>query len=137
LHRGDQAVSEVSPGASVSIETNLDPFLTKADFLTGSLVSTKGSLPEITNKLKIKTKLFKEVLGIEEHKTVEPIKTRELLMLSINTTITVGTVEKIKADELDLSLNFPIVALKNDNVGIARNIKGHWRLIGWGEILTN
>ena len=24
---------------------------------------------------------------------------------------------------------------KEENVGIARNIKGHWRLIGFGEIL--
>ena len=58
-----------------------------------------------------------------------------MLMLSVNTTITVGTVEKIDKDELELSLNIPIVALKSDNVGIARNINGHWRLIGFGEII--
>jgi translation initiation factor 2 gamma subunit (eIF-2gamma) len=27
------------------------------------------------------------------------------------------------------------VAFKGDNIGIARNIEGHWRLIGWGEII--
>ena len=58
-----------------------------------------------------------------------------MLMLSANTTITVGTVEKISGDNLELSLNIPVVALKGDNVGIARNINGHWRLIGFGEIL--
>ena len=56
-------------------------------------------------------------------------------MLSVNTTITVGTIEKIKNDEVELSLNIPIVAVKGDNVGMARNIQGHWRLIGFGEIL--
>jgi len=56
-------------------------------------------------------------------------------MLSVNTTITVGIVEKIDKEDLDLSLNIPIVALKGDNIGIARNINGHWRLIGFGEIL--
>ena len=29
----------------------------------------------------------------------------------------------------------PIIAIKADNVGLARNIKGHWRLIGFGEII--
>jgi len=56
-------------------------------------------------------------------------------MLSANTTITVGTVEKIKDDEVELNLNIPIIALKGDSVGVARNIGNHWRLIGWGEIL--
>ncbi len=135
LHKGNSSVKEVLPGASISIETNLDPYLTKTDSLTGCLVSTIGNLPEITNKTKIKAELFQEVLGQEGHKKVEDIKTKEMLMLSINTTITVGIVEKISKDEIEFSLNIPIVALKGDNVGIARRINNHWRLIGFGEIL--
>ncbi len=135
LHKGTNPVKEVLPGVSISIETELDPFLTKADSLTGCLASLKGKLPEISYNIKIKSNLFKEVLGTAEHQRVEPIKTKEMLMLSVNTTITVGTVEKIKEDELELSLNIPIVALKGDNIGIARNIQGHWRLIGFGEIV--
>jgi len=135
LHRGNQSVSELSPGASIAIETELDPFLTKADSLSGCLAGLKGKLPEITYKLKIRTQLFKEILGISEHKEVSPLKTKELLMLSVNTTITVGTVEKISEDNADLILNIPVVALKGNNVGMARNIGGHWRLIGFGEIV--
>ncbi len=135
LYKGNQSVKQVVPGASISIETNLDPILTKSDSLTGCLVSLKGKLSEITHSAKIKTNLFKEVLGTEDKNPVEPIKTKELLMLSVNTTITIGTVEKIKNDEIELLLNIPIVALKGDNVGIARNLKGHWRLIGFGEIV--
>jgi translation initiation factor 2 subunit 3 len=56
-------------------------------------------------------------------------------MLSVNTSITVGIIEKINKDEIEVSLNIPIVALKGDSIGIARNISGHWRLIGWGEII--
>ncbi len=134
LHKGKKSFEEVTPGASISIETSLDPFLTKTDSLTGCVVSTKGNLPEITNHLKIKYELFKEVLGTEEKKLVEPIKTKEMLMLSVDTTITVGIIERIKESELELNLNIPIIALKGDNVGIARNINGHWRLIGFGKI---
>ena len=43
--------------------------------------------------------------------------------------------EKISKNEIELFLNIPIVLLKGSNVGIARNISGHWRLIGFGEIV--
>ena len=135
LQKGMNSVPEVSPGISVSIETSLDPFLTRADSLTGCVVSTTGGLPEITNSIKINSKLFSEIFGTKENRKTDPIKLKELLMLSINTTITVGVVEKINKDEVELSLNIPVVALKKDKLGIARNIDGHWRLIGWGEII--
>ena len=134
LHKGTGKVNEVLPGASISIETSLDPFLTKTDSLIGCVASTKGSLPEISHKVKIKTKLFKKVMGSSKEEAAEPIRTKEMLMLNVNTTITVGTVVSIKGDEIELNLNIPIVALKDDNLGIARNIEGHWRLIGWGTI---
>jgi translation initiation factor 2 subunit 3 len=135
MQKGNRPVKEVSPGVSIAIETELDPFLTKADSLSGCIVGLKGKLPEISYKIKIKTQLFKEVLGISEHKKVDPLKTKELLMLSINTAITLGTIEKINKDEIELFLNIPVVLLKGSNVGIARNINGHWRLIGFGEII--
>jgi len=135
LHKGTKSVDNVVPGASISIETELDPFLTKTDSLTGCLVSTKGVLPEISHRIKIKSEIFKEVLGTSEQEKIQPLKTKEMLMLSVNTTITVGVIEKIKDNEIELSLNIPVVALTGDNVGIARNMAGHWRLIGWGEVL--
>lgn len=135
LHKGSESVDEVYPGASISIETSLDPFLAKTDSLTGCVLSIEGGLPEITNKVKLRTELFNKVLGSVDQKKIEEIKTKEMLMLNVSTTITIGIVEKISGNEIELSLNIPIVALKGDNVGIARNIDKHWRLIGWGEII--
>ncbi len=135
MYKGTESIKEVSPGASISIETSLDPTLTKADSLNGCVVSLKGNLPEITHKLIIKTKLFDEVLGMEQHHKVEQIKTKEALMISVNTTITLGVVEKVSKDSIELLLNIPIIALKGDNAGIARNINNHWRLIGFGEVI--
>ena len=56
-------------------------------------------------------------------------------MLSVNTTTTVGQIKKIDKKNIDLSLRIPVVPIKGDSVGIARNIRGHWRLIGFGEIV--
>jgi len=135
IHKGNNSIKEATPGASISIETGLDPYLTKTDSLTGCLVSLKGILPEISHRIRIKQELFKEVLGTHENMKVDPLKVKEMLMLNVNTTITVGTIEKITKDGIELSLNIPIIAIKGENVGIARNINSHWRLIGWGEIL--
>jgi len=137
LHKGKESVKEVGPGASISIETNLDPFLAKTDSLTGGVVSTEGSLPELTEELKLKFTLFNEILGDEQHQKIEEIKVNEMLMLSVNTKITIGRVKKInqKDNEIELSLKIPIVSIKGDNVGMARNINNHWRLIGFGEII--
>ena len=135
LHKGKDDVKEVLPGVSISIETELDPNTAKTDSLTGCIASKKDLLPDVSTKIKIKAELFKEIWGEEGHKPIDPLKTKDMLMLSVNTTITVGIVEKIEKDSVELSLNIPIVALKGDNVGIARNINGHWRLIGLGEII--
>jgi translation initiation factor 2 subunit 3 len=73
--------------------------------------------------------------GLGGHVKVDAIKPSEMLMLSVNTSITGGMVKTIKGDVAEFSLKVPIVPNKGDNVGIARSINNHWRLIGYGEIL--
>lgn len=135
IYRGSYKIKEATPGGSLAFETELDPILTKADSLSGCIASLEGNLPDISSDIKVKFSLFKEVLGIEKQQKVEPLKTNELLLLSVNTSITVGQVIKIKENETELYLRIPIVPLKGENIGIARNVEGHWRLIGYGEIL--
>ena len=135
IYKGKNKIEKAEPGTTVALETGLDTIMTKADSLSGCIASLSGVLPEITDRIKIKYSLFKEVLGIEEKKPVEQLKTPELLMLAINTTITVGQITRIKGDEIELVLKIPVVPLKGENVGMARNLNGHWRLIGFGEIV--
>ena len=135
IHRGSYKIEQATPGSSLALETELDPFLTKADNLSGTVAGLANKLPEITSNIKIKFKLFEQVLGTEKHEKVENLKPSELLMLSVNTSITVGLVKKIRNNEAELSLRIPIVPFSKENIGIARNVGGHWRLIGWGEIV--
>ncbi len=135
IYRGTHPIKEATPGGSLAFETELDNILTKTDSLSGCIASLPNSLPEITDKIKIKYSLFPEVLGVQEKIKTENIKPTELLMLSVNTTTTVGRVQKIKGNEVEFSLKIPIVPIKGDTVGIARNISNHWRLIGFGEIM--
>lgn len=135
LFKGTEKLDKITPGGSLSIETELDMSLGKTDALSGCLVSTPNNLPEITGNIKIKYKLFPEILGIGQKTKIKSLKTAEMLMLSINTAVTVGDVKTIKGDIVELNLRIPIVPLKIDNIGIARNINSHWRLIGYGEII--
>lgn len=107
----------------------------KNDALSGNIVSLLGKLPEPTTTIKLKYNLFPEVFGLAGHIKVEDIKKSEVLMLSVNTSITGGTVSTENKNEISLSLKVPAVIFKGDNVGIARNIAGHWRLIGYGEVI--
>ncbi len=135
LYKGSRKVSELTPGGSMGIETELDMALGKADTLAGNIISLVGKLPELTDNLKIKFNLFPEVFGVKEKIKVEPIKMSEILMLNVNTSTTGGIVKTIRGEEMLISLKLPIVAFKGDNIGIGRNIGGHWRLIGYGKII--
>ena len=83
----------------------------------------------------MKFELFDKVLGTEAHEKVDNLKPNEMLMLSVNTSITVGQVIKSDKEKADLSLKIPIVPLKGESIGIARNLNSHWRLIGFAEII--
>ncbi len=135
LFRGSKKADELTPGGSASIETELDMALGKADLLAGNIVSNEGKLPDLTQNIRLKYNLFLEVFGTKEKIKVEPLKISEILMLSVNTSIAGAVVASIKKDEINFSLKAPIIAFRGDNVGIARNIQGHWRLIGYGEII--
>ncbi len=137
LHKGKYNVKEITPGSSVSIETELDPFIGKADSLSGCVVGLENKLPELQYEINVKFDLFKEVLGLSEkkHKKTEQISAGEMLLFSVGTSITIGNVKKTKDNKAEIHLKIPVVANKGDKLGIARNIQGHWRLIGFGEIM--
>lgn len=135
IYRGTHPIKQATPGGSLAFETELDNILTKTDALSGCLAGKINTLPEISNSVKLKFNLFPEILGISEKTKNEPLKLSELIMLSINTTITVGKISRIKENIADFTLKIPIVPIKGDSVGLARNIGNHWRLVGFGEIL--
>jgi len=107
----------------------------KGDSLSGNLVSHVNKLPDSIRELELHHNLFPKVFGISSQVPVDKIKEKEILMLSINASITGGTVSSIKEDKIKISLKVPVTVFPKDNVGIARNIQGHWRLIGYGEII--
>ena len=135
LFKGNYKIKEATPGGSIAIQTALDPFVTRSDNLSGNVVAKVGKLGDAKLILKIKFHIFDEITLENERIKVENVRTPEMLMLSVNTSITVGNVLKLVKDEFEIKLKSPVVAPNGSNVGIARNISGHWRLIGFGEVI--
>ena len=132
LVSGGNMRDEVSPGGLVGIGTYLDPALTKNDSMIGRMAGKPGTLPEALSELTLEAHLWDYVVGSVRVIRVDKIKTKEMLMLTIGTSNTVGTVTSARGDEIHISLKYPVVGEKNQRIAIGRRISNRWRLIGYG-----
>lgn len=133
LISGGQEIDVLQPGGLAAIGTTLDPALTKADGLTGRLVGTPGTLPPVSQKIRIKATLLDRVLGVQRETKVEKIRTSEMLAVTIGTTVAAGKVTSARGDEVELTLNRPVTVFPGSRVAISRKLTA-WRLIGYGLV---
>lgn len=132
IRAGDKAVDEAVPGGSAGIGTTLDPFLTKSDKLSGSVVGKKGEMPEVRESLDLEVHLFDQVVGMEEEEVVEDLRTGEKLMLNAWTAKTIGIVKNLGKGKVNLEV--PVCIEEGSKVAISRKIRNRWRLIGYGIV---
>ncbi|MEM0188633.1 MAG: translation initiation factor IF-2 subunit gamma [Saccharolobus sp.] len=132
---GDEEFSEAKPGGLVAIGTYLDPSLTKADSLLGNVVTLADAKVPVLWNIRIKHHLLERVVGAKEMLKVDPIRTKETLMLSIGSSTTLGVVTSVKSDELEIELKKPVaIWSKEVRCVLSRQIGGRWRIIGWGLV---
>jgi translation initiation factor 2 subunit 3 len=132
--KGGQSVKEGLPGGLLGVGTMLDPAMTKSDALVGQVAGHPGSLPPVWHSFTMKTQLLERVVGATDELEVKPIKTSEVLMLSIGTATTVGIVTSARKDEVEVKLKRPVCARDGARVAISRRIGARWRLIGVGVL---
>ncbi len=127
-------VEEARPGGLVAVGTKLDPSVTKADSLVGNVVGRPGELPPTYNQLRLEYRLLERVVGTKDLVRVQPIRPREPLMITVGTAITMGIVTRVTSDEMEVVLRRPVVAWPGARVAISRQVRGRWRLVGWGIV---
>ncbi len=132
LQAGGANVKEARCGGLVGVGTLLDPALTKSDSLVGNVVGKPGTLPPVLDKLTIDVHLFETVIGTEELKKVERIRTNEALVLNVGTAVTPAIVTSAREDVADISLRRSVCVEPAARVTISRRIGDSWRLIGYG-----
>jgi translation initiation factor 2 subunit 3 len=134
LHTGGSFVDQVHPGGSIGVMTALDPSVTAADNLVGSIVGVKGTLPETRDDIKLKTVLLTRVVGAKDVLVVKPLAQGEILMLNVNSAATVGVVSDLKKNQINLKLKLPVCAELGSKITISRRFGNRWRLIGYGKL---
>ena len=132
---GSEQFKEITPGGSLGILTELDPTFVKSDNLAGNLAGLPGKLPKVHQRIKLKPKLIERVVGVKEDVEVTPITQGEMLMLNVNSAVTLGQVTDTSKHIISLTLRLPIVASKQDRFAISRKVGARWHLIGVGELV--
>ena len=130
---GGQEWKELHPGGLAAIGTSLDPALAKGDGLTGRLVGTAGTLPPVSQKIRLKATLLDRVLGAQREIKVEKIRTSEMLAVTVGTTVASGKVTSARGNEVELSLNRSVTVFPGSRVAVSRRLNA-WRLIGYGIV---
>ncbi len=134
LQKAGKHMEEIEPGGLAGVSTTLDPYLTKSDSLSGSIASIRGKLPPVIERMRIRTTLFKRVVGTKESMEVGDLKTKDMLMVTLATMRTTGVVISARANDVDIQLKSPLCADKGEKIAVSKLFSGRWRLIGYGEI---
>lgn len=134
LREGNDRVEESTPGGLIGVGTKFDPSYTKSDNLAGTVAGKPGTLPDLVDEIEIESHLLDKVIGMDEEKKVEPLRTNEPLMLNVGTSTSVGTVTSARNSEAEVKLKLPICVEYGSRAAISRRISGRWRLIGYGII---
>ena len=135
INAGSSKVQTATPGGLLGVGTKLDPALTKSDALAGQVAGHVGALPPVWDRLSFQVKLMERVVGSDDEFTIEPLRHKEPLMLSIGTAVTVGVVVNTKKDVVDVVLKRPVCVETGSRIAISRQVGGRWRLIGMGTLV--
>ncbi len=135
IHAGTLGkVKEAKPGGLMSIGTDIDPAITKADSLVGNIIGKPGNLPPVIENIELAINLMDFVVGLDEKTKVKNLAVGEQLMLNVWTAITLGQISHLKGKKITVKLNRLVCAEKGTRVAISRRLEGRFRLIGFGIV---
>ena len=133
---GGLDLETIHAGGLCGVATPMDPNVTKADDLSGQVMSRQGELPPIWEEFNLDLDLLEHMVasGDDAPEKVRPLQPNEMLMINSATATSVGQVTAIKGKKCTLRLRLPICALEGSRITLSRRIGTRWRLIGHGTI---
>lgn len=128
------------PGGLIGVGTLIDPTLCRADRLVGHVLGRRGCLPEVYQEVEIQYHLLRRLLGVRSDSgtqtRVSRLERGEIIMVNIGSFSTGGKVLSMKGDTARITLSSPACTEIGEKLALSRRIDRHWRLIGWGNILS-
>ena len=132
---GEESQKELTPGGSSAIMTMLDPAVAASDSLAGAVVGRPGELPPIWYSVTLEVSLLERRVGVGKDETIDPLRAKELLMLNVHSSATVGVVTDLGKGRATVSLRMPVCASVGDRLTISRRVGTRFRLVGYGVLV--
>jgi translation initiation factor 2 subunit 3 len=130
LNSGNCSFEKVHAGGLIAVGTNLDPFCTYGDRMTGQLICDENLKPLVGSKINVKYSSIERLI----EPNMPDIKVSEKVVLIIGTAANIGTITKIKKNNLEIVLNKNTVYYLKEKIAISRLVNNRWRLSGYAEI---
>lgn len=135
IRYGDLQVEEALPSGLVAIRTTLDPSLTKADQLVGSVVTKPGNDVPVTTAIGILYHELERVVGIRGQPIkLSPLQAGEKVIVAIGSAIRVASIKSTRKDYVEIKLDEPVAAWRGSRIALGRRVMARWRLAGWGIV---
>jgi translation initiation factor 2 subunit 3 len=135
IRYGDLEVEEATPSGLIAIRTNLDPSLTKADQMVGSLVTIPGNKIPVTTSIEITYHELERVVGVRGQPTkLPPLQVNEKVIVAVGAATRVASIKSLRKDRVELKLEEPVATWKGSRIALGRRVMARWRLAGWGII---
>ncbi len=131
LQKAGKNLEKASAGGLVGVLTSLDPSLTKSDSLAGQVAGYPETLPRATSELSFSYTMLERVVGVGEAK---PLSKNEPLLIIAGVTKTIGIIEKLSPERLEVRLRIPVSCEQGERISFARRFGDKWRLSGWGIV---
>ena len=127
---GNEFIDYARPGALIGIGTKLDPALTKADALVGSVVGYPNELPPVWTELELEyNQIGRKDVGKEGM-----LKQGDLITLNIGSSTVLGVVKQVKKDYVTISLRKAVCTEEGSKAVITKQVGTRWRIVGYGVV---
>ena len=136
----------IIPGGLVNIGVQIDSEVCKNNKLEGCVMNLQEKGGNVYYKIGVKCHLLRKLIKIEKKEIghnleyVTDLKKGEVILLNINFISVGGHIISIKRnnfDEICIELKRPICLEISDKIILSRKMGSIWRIIGWGEVISN
>jgi translation initiation factor 2 subunit 3 len=130
IEYGGYRIEEARPGGLVGIMTGLDPALTKADALAGTIAGKPGTLPPAWTAIEVEVRAIPRslVTGLEQ------FKPGEVVLVAAGPATTFGVVQAVGRGLVTIVLKKAVCAEQESKAVIIRQTKNRWVVTNYGII---
>ncbi|KAM0686141.1 eukaryotic translation initiation factor 2 subunit gamma [Conglomerata obtusa] len=138
LKAEENVLEEAVPGGLIGVGTVMDPVFCKGDKLVGMVMGLKGKLPPVYIEIEVNHTLFKKInVSVRQKETdVNPLRVKEQILLSIGSTTAGSSIFYVEEKIVKFLMVKPACCEIGERIAMSRKINGHWRLIGYGKVLS-